>query len=44
MVCAVCNKESNNRRVCPYCFTPYPPNAPQSRPSTGTVGSKETVA
>ena len=37
MVCAVCNKESNNRRVCPYCFTPYPPNAPQSRPSTGTA-------
>lgn len=35
MVCAVCNKESNNRRVCPYCFTPYPSDAPQSRQSTG---------
>ena len=36
MVCAVCNKESNNRRVCPFCFTPYPAGAPQSRQSTGT--------
>ena len=24
MLCAVCNKESKNRRVCPYCYTPYP--------------------
>lgn len=24
MRCAVCEKESNNKRVCPYCFTPYP--------------------
>ena len=37
MVCAVCDKESNNRRVCPYCFTPYPADAPQSRQSTGTT-------
>lgn len=36
MICAVCNKESNNRRVCPYCFTPYPADAPESRQSTGT--------
>ncbi|MCE9602345.1 MAG: hypothetical protein K8S21_09095 [Gemmatimonadetes bacterium] len=36
MVCAVCNKESNNRRVCPFCFTPYPADAPQSRQSTAT--------
>lgn len=35
MICAVCNKESNNRRVCPYCFTPYPADAPESRQSTG---------
>ncbi len=35
MICAVCNKESNNRRVCPYCFTPYPSDAPESRQSTG---------
>jgi hypothetical protein len=34
MVCAACNKESNNRRVCPYCFTPYPAEGPQSRGST----------
>jgi len=33
MVCAVCNKESNNRRVCPYCFTPYPNDAPAGRQS-----------
>jgi hypothetical protein len=25
MKCLVCEKESNNKRVCPYCFTPYPP-------------------
>lgn len=25
MKCQVCEKESNNKRVCPYCFTPYPP-------------------
>lgn len=37
MVCAVCDKESNNRRVCPFCFTPYPADAPQSRQSTGTT-------
>lgn len=37
MICAVCNKESNNRRVCPYCFTPYPSDAPESRQSTGTT-------
>lgn len=33
MLCAACNKESNNRRVCPYCFTPYPPEGATSRPS-----------
>ena len=37
MICAVCDKESNNRRVCPFCFTPYPKDAPQSRPSTSTA-------
>lgn len=25
MLCATCGKDSTNRRVCPYCFTPYPP-------------------
>ncbi len=34
MICSACNKESNNRRVCPYCFTPYPAEGPQSRGST----------
>lgn len=24
MHCATCGKDSTNRRVCPYCFTPYP--------------------
>lgn len=43
MICAVCNKESNNRRVCPYCFTPYPADAPQSRQSTST-GRQSTAA
>lgn len=35
MLCDVCNKESNNQRVCPYCFTPYPtPSATEAkRPS-----------
>ncbi len=36
MRCAVCDKESSNRRVCPFCFTPYPPEATQSRTSSGT--------
>ena len=43
MVCAVCDKESNNRRVCPYCFTPYPADAPQSRQSTGTTGQSTST-
>lgn len=34
MLCVACNKESNNRRVCPYCFTPYPPEGAPSRQST----------
>lgn len=33
MICTACNKESNNRRVCPYCFTPYPADGLQGRPS-----------
>lgn len=41
MVCAVCNKESNNKRVCPYCFTPYPPEASQGR-ATGAVKRQTT--
>lgn len=45
MVCAVCNKESNNRRVCPYCFTPYPAEGggqtakARASTSTGRVSS-----
>lgn len=35
MVCDVCNKESSNRRVCPYCFTPYAVEAAGGRASTG---------
>ncbi|MEX2181880.1 MAG: hypothetical protein WD771_07545 [Gemmatimonadaceae bacterium] len=27
MLCSACNRESNNLRVCPYCFTPYPVDA-----------------
>lgn len=46
MVCAVCNKESSNRRVCPFCFTPYPAEAPAGRRSQGvaraTAGSGAT--
>lgn len=34
MICTSCNKESSNRRVCPYCFTPYPADAPATRAST----------
>jgi hypothetical protein len=35
MLCAVCNKESKNLRVCPYCFTPYPAEGPSAkRPSS----------
>lgn len=32
MRCVVCDKESKNLRVCPYCFTPYPTDpGPQRR-------------
>lgn len=35
MLCTACNKESKNLRVCPYCFTPYPPEpAPGARASS----------
>lgn len=36
MLCTACNRESKNLRVCPYCFTPYPPEAAAGgkRPST----------
>lgn len=34
MICVACNKESNNRRVCPYCFTPYAAEGAQGRAST----------
>lgn len=34
MYCSVCDRESKNRRVCPYCFTPYPEEgASAKRPS-----------
>jgi hypothetical protein len=49
MLCNVCEKESKNLRVCPYCFTPYPtaPTAGQ-RASTrtqpvGTGGAKSIL-
>jgi hypothetical protein len=34
MLCAVCNKESKNQRVCPYCFTPYPAEQPSAKRPT----------
>lgn len=33
MICSSCNKESTNRRVCPFCFTPYPGESPAARGS-----------
>lgn len=35
MLCSACGKESNNRRVCPYCFTPYPAEGPSAKRTTG---------
>lgn len=26
MLCTTCGRDSTNRRVCPFCFTPYPPS------------------
>lgn len=48
MLCAVCNKESKNQRVCPYCFTPYPAEGPSAKrptrsspaPSAGAQASR----
>lgn len=37
MHCPTCDRESTNRRVCPFCFTPYPPQderAPAPRRTT----------
>lgn len=36
MLCSVCNKESKNLRVCPYCFTPYPAEGPSAKRTTST--------
>ncbi len=38
MLCAVCEKASNNRRVCPHCFTPYATDESATRPS-GSSGT-----
>jgi hypothetical protein len=42
MICTACRKESNNRRVCPYCFTPYPADGLQGRP-TAPAGRASTA-
>ena len=34
MLCPSCNRESNNLRVCPYCFTPYPSEKGQAQRRT----------
>jgi hypothetical protein len=46
MICTACNKESNNRRVCPYCFTPYPADGLQGRPAApaGRASTARPVA
>lgn len=42
MICTACNRESKNLRVCPFCFTPYPPEptAGSKRASTRMSSSK----
>ena len=40
MVCTTCSKESSNRRVCPFCQTPYPSDASAAR-RTG-AGTRQT--
>lgn len=42
MLCSACGKESNNRRVCPYCFTPYPAEGPSAKRTTGTRAAVPT--
>lgn len=37
MLCTVCEKESKNLRVCPYCFTPY-----ATEPAAGKRASTRT--
>ena len=44
MRCAVCDKESNNRRVCPYCFTPYPADAADGRAAGASARSSTAGA
>ncbi len=44
MHCATCGKDSTNRRVCPFCFTPYPAEEPGTGASRRrTTGSTQTV-
>lgn len=40
MLCAVCNKESKNLRVCPFCFTPYPAE-PVTGPGKRSTGRSQ---
>lgn len=42
MICTACNRESKNLRVCPFCFTPYPPEptAASKRASTRMSSTK----
>lgn len=41
MRCNVCEKESKNLRVCPYCFTPYVTETPAKRASTRTPAAAQ---
>jgi hypothetical protein len=45
MYCTVCDRDSKNRRVCPYCFTPYPEEgASAKRPSMRQTSSSASNA
>lgn len=45
MYCSVCDRDSKNRRVCPYCFTPYPEEgASAKRPSMRQASPKASNA
>ena len=41
-ICRSCGKESKNKRMCPFCYTPYAPEGKAARQSESFQASRET--
>jgi hypothetical protein len=44
MLCTSCGRDSTNRRVCPFCFTPYPPPEDANATSLRRSGNTPRVS